>query len=432
MSDKLNPKTNPSAPLDRRTLLKRISQSALAAGLFHALPAAALSGPESAPTGDKNSTLQLGIIGSGSRGQELMRHLLRVPNTRFVAMADIYPPRVDQVRQLTGYPVDHTSDYRDLLARKDLDAILVASPPVHHGEHVTAALRSGHPVYGEKAMGLSVADNQAILRTQKETGQLFQVGHQYRYAPWVVQSIDRIHKGEIGDVTHLYGYWHRNNDWRRPVPTPDPGGTLEHLINWRLYRETSGGLVTELGSHHIDIANWVFGEQPEAVVGSTSIVRYHDGRTEGDNVQAIFKYSNGRRLVFSAITDNSRNGNELWVYGTAGSVQITIEDATFFYEPKKPKPSPVSRGELERGVTTGASYQTRGEMPYRGVGAPVKVSSAYEDPTLTAVRSFTDCVRNKRQPLADVHVGFGSGAAIAIAKDAVFSEQVQPIPKPAT
>ena len=418
---------NPTTNLDRRTLLKNLSRSALAAGILHSLPALAELDP--APAG-KNNTLQLGIIGPGSRGQELMRQLLRVPSTRFVAMADIYPPRVEQVRQLTGYNVDHTSDYRELLARKDLDAILIATPPAHHGEHVTAALRSGRPVYGEKAMGLSVADNQAILRTQKETGQLFQIGHQYRYAPWVADSVARIRRGEIGDVTHIYGYWHRNNDWRRPVPTPDPGGQLEHLLNWRLYRETSGGLVTELGSHHIDIANWVFGEQPESVLGTTSIVRYRDGRTEGDNVQATFKYTNGRRLVFSAITDNAKTGNELWIYGTAGSVQITIEDANFFYEPKAPKPSPVSRGELERGVTTGASYRAGNEMPYRGPGAPVKVA-VHEEPTLTALRSFTDRVRNRRQPLADAQVGFGSGVAIAIAKDAVFTEQLTPIPKPA-
>ena len=119
------------------------------------------------------------------------------------------------------------------------------------------------------------------------------------------------------------------------MPSPDPGDKLEHLINWRLYRETSGGLVTELGSHHIDIANWVFERDPRsAPPGMTSIVRYHDGRTVGDNVQAVFSYPGGRRLMFSSITDNAKIGNELWIYGTEGSVAITIEDATLYYEPK--------------------------------------------------------------------------------------------------
>ena len=112
------------------------------------------------------------------------------------------------------------------------------------------------------------------------------------------------------------------------APSPDPGGKLEHLINWRLYHETSGGLVTELGSHHIDIANWVFDATPERATGMTSIVRYHDGRTVGDNVQAVFSYPGGRRLMFSSLTDNAKMGNELWIYGTEGSVAITIEDAS--------------------------------------------------------------------------------------------------------
>ncbi len=117
-------------------------------------------------------------------------------------------------------------------------------------------------------------DCQALVRAARASKSLLQPGHQYRYASWILASLDRIRKGEIGEPTHVYAYWHSNNDWRRPVPSPDPGGKLEHLINWRLYRETSGGLVTELGVHQIDIANWVFGGQPTHVLGTTSIVKY--------------------------------------------------------------------------------------------------------------------------------------------------------------
>ena len=99
-------------------------------------------------------------------------------------------------------------------------------------------------------------------------------------------------------------------------------------------------------------------------------------RTVGDNVQSVFNYSDGRRLIFSSITDNAKNGNELWIYGTEGSVQITIEDATFFYEKKlSNQPTtdkPVSKTIVERGVVTGASYSTAGEMPNRGVGERVQ------------------------------------------------------------
>ncbi len=222
----------------------------------------------------------------------------------------------------------------------------------------------------------------------------------------------------------MYAYWHRNNDWRRPVPDPQ----FERLINWRLYRESSGGLVTELGSHHIDIANWVFGAQPLRVSGTTSIVRYRDGRTVGDNVQAVFSYPGGRRLVFSALTDNAKVGNELWIYGTEGSVQVTIEDTTMFYEPKRADPLPPSAQVLVHGVTTGASYSTRGEMPYRGPGERLPIT-ALEDPTLTACRAFIECVRAKQQPVANAEIGFGSGVAAATAHQAAIGEETLAVPQ---
>jgi predicted dehydrogenase len=372
--------------------------------------------------------IRIGIIGAGSRGQELLSQALHLPGTTVTAVCDVYPPRFEQVARLAGKPFFRTDSYQELLAHKDLDAVLVASPLAWHGTHTTAAIESGHPVYAEKALGFTVADCQRIRAAALRQKGIFQVGHQYRYAPWIQESLRRIAAGRIGVPTHVYAYWHRNNNWRRPVPAEDPGGRLEHLINWRLYRESSGGLVTELGSHHIDIANWVFGEQPESVLGTTGITRYHDGRTTGDNVQAIFKYSGGRRLVFSSLTDNAKSGNELWIYGTEGSVQITIEDATFYYEKgKEPGAVKVEASALKRGVETSSSYATAGEMPYRGPGERV-VTGEYEDPTLTALRSFVGAVRNVSPVAADVKVGFASAIACAVAHDAVFEERLVKIP----
>ena len=369
-------------------------------------------------------TVRVGIVGPGSRGQELLRQLLHVPGVEIAAACDVYAPRSAQVDALVGHPVPFTQDYRELLGRTDLDAIYVASPLAFHAEHVLAALGSGRPVYGEKAMGFHPEECRAILAEARKPSRLYQVGHQYRYAPWVQEAVRRIQAGQIGEPTHVYAYWHRNNDWRRPVPDPQ----FERLINWRLYRESSGGLVTELGSHHIDIANWVFGAQPLRVSGTTSIVRYRDGRTVGDNVQAVFSYPGGRRLVFSALTDNAKVGNELWIYGTEGSVQVTIEDTTMFYEPKRADPLPPSAQVLVHGVTSGASYSTRGEMPYRGPGERLPIT-ALEDPTLTACRAFIECVRAKQQPVANAEIGFGSGVAAATAHQAAIGEQTLAVPQ---
>lgn len=405
--------------MNRRELLGGASAAWLAMGLE------GVRGLSEMPNTDE---LRVGVIGPGSRGQELIRQLLHVPGVRITAVCDIYEPRFAQVNQLVGGEVPHTADFRELLELKDLDAIFIATPLAHHEEHVLAALNTGRPVYGEKAMGFTPEACAKIYKAATVPGALFQIGHQYRYAPWVRTAVEEIKKGRIGEPTHVYAYWHRNNSWRRPVPSPDPGGRLEHLINWRLYRETSGGLVTELGSHHIDIANWVFDAIPERATGMTSIVHFHDGRTVGDNVQAIFSYPGGRRLMFSSLTDNAKLGNELWIYGTEGSVAITIEDATFYYEPKmSPKAAATGAEVVAHGIVTGASYATKGEMPYRGPGEKLPVPVT-EDPTLAACRAFIECVRTKQQPWANARVGYGSAISAAIANRAVYEEQGIAVP----
>ncbi len=405
--------------MDRRSFLQSASAAALASTTIARAAAPAIK------------PVRLGILGAGSRGQEDMRQFLRVPGVSVAAICDIYPPRYEQVNRIVGSEVPHTADPKDLLSRNDVDAVLIASPVGCHAEHVIAAANAGKPIYGEKALGFTVEDNHNILEAVTRNKVLFQIGHEYRYASWAQEAVRRVHAGDIGTPTHCYAYWHRNGDWRRAVPSPDADGKLEHLINWRLYRETSGGLGTELGSHHIDMANWVFGEQPSSVIGTNSICRYHDGRTVGDNVQSVFSYSQGRRLVFSSLTDNAKQGCEFWIYGTGGSVQITIEDAYFYFEKGRSNAPSADKADsktvVERGVVTGASYSTKGEMPYRGSGEKV-VTATTEDPTLAAVRSFIGAVRGENAIFADVFCGFRAAMACSVAHDAVFTEDRMPIP----
>lgn len=359
-----------------------------------------------------STPFRLGVIGAGSRGQELMRNYLRVPGVKVIAVADVYPLRFQQVNRLCGYQVGEHGDYRALLDRKDLDAIVVATPLGLHADHVLAALQSRRPVYGEKTMAYTVEQAHSIVAEVAASKQVFQVGHQYRYSPWIRSAMARVQAGEIGDVTHVLAYWNRNNNWRRPVPDP----ALEHLINWRLYHQWSLGLIAELGSHHMDIANWAMGSYPTSAQASGSICCYHDGRETDDNVQVILGYPGGRRMIFTSMTNNAKMGDQLWLYGTKGSLNLTLQDATFFYEPKKvEKVVPVGNG--QQAVVTGASYNPANEMPYRGPGSPVQIADG-EDPTTAATRAFVYCARTGERPIADEHVGLGSALAVVCANQA--------------
>src|SRR5260370_14915323 len=251
--------------------------------------------------------INLGSMGVGSRGQQLMRTFLRVPGVLFAGLCVVYEPRFTAGRQITKEKTPLYHDHRELLAARDLDAIIVSTPLSFHSQHVIAALESGRHVFGEKSLAVTVEECYRIVDAVKRTGKHFQVGLQYHYAPWYRETLRRILAGKIGRVTQIYAYWNRNNRWRRPVPDRNDN-KLERLINWRRYKEYSGGLVAELGSHHINFANEVFGGAPESVVGSGGIDFWKDGRETHDNGQVTYRYASGQTLFFTTITTNRVRG----------------------------------------------------------------------------------------------------------------------------
>ena len=360
--------------------------------------------------------IHVGVIGTGSRGKYMMRLFLRVPGVKVTALCDVYEPRFAEGREITVEDTPVYRDYRQMLdSASDLDAVIVASPLNFHGEHMVASLERGLHVYGEKAMGFTVDDCNAIVRATRDSGCRFQTGLQYRYAPWYREAIDRIRNGEIGRVTHVYGYWHRNYNWRRPVPDP----SLERLINWRLYKEYSGGLLAELGSHQIDVANWIFDEIPTSVIGTGGITFYQDGRETFDNVQAVFNYPSGGTHVFSSIIGNHNVGYQVNIYGTGGSVKLTLQDGAFYYEPARAN-SAVPQELIEQGIHTSATLSTSGDMPYRGPGLSIEIpEDEAGNPNFLAVASFIESVRNDTRPFADEQVGWQSAVAVALGNEAI-------------
>lgn len=401
----------------RRDFLRASAAAAGSALLGADAMAQGRSGSGVAPSDE----IHLGLIGAGSRGKHMARLFLRQPGVEVTALCDVYEPRFAETRAITGDGTPGFQDYRRMLdSAPELDAVIVATPLSLHREHVVASLDRGLHVYGEKAIAYTVGDCDDVVDAARRSGKTFQTGLQYRHAPWYRQAVERIRKGEIGRVTHVYGYWHRNYNWRRPVPDP----SLERLINWRLYREFSGGLLAELGSHQIDVANWIFGERPQRVVGTGGISFYDDGRETFDNVQAVFTYPGGGTHVFSSIIGNHKVGYQVNIYGTGGTVELTLEDGTFYYEPARAN-SAVPEELIERGIHTSATLSTRGDMPYRGRGLPIEVPPEEAgDPTFLAAASFIDDLRNGRQPFADERVGWDSAVAVALGNEAIRGKGV--------
>jgi predicted dehydrogenase len=273
--------------------------------------------------------VRYGIIGTGTEGCTLLKFLTTIPEGRCLATCDIYPPNLNKGVETIGNNPHTYEDYRHLLDRKDIDAVLIATPLHLHAPMTIDALNAGKHVFIEKSMFFKEEEEKPIREAAAaHAKQVLQIGLQRRSSVLYNIAMQMIQKGALGKITFLRAHWHRNSDWRRPVPEP----RYERLINWRMYREYSGGLMAELASHQIDVANWAIGAEPVSVVGTGGIDYWKDGRETNDNVQAIFEYPGGQKLVFTSILSNGHHGFEEHIMGDEGTLEITIGKGMYFRE----------------------------------------------------------------------------------------------------
>ena len=397
-----------------------------------------------------NNQIQLGIIGTGGRGQYHITHLNKLDGHKLVAACDIYPENLQKAVDSSKDKPKGYKDYRELLANKDIDAVIISAPLYMHYPMTRDAILAGKHVFCEKSLVFKPEEAFALRALMKEHNkQVLQVGLQRRYSQFYQVARQMIEKGVLGDVTNVYAQWHRNL-----VAKPSQNWIMKknHArgddANWRLLKKFSGGLTGELASHQIDVADWMFGSHPEMVMGLGGIDYFKDGRDNYDNIQLIFRYPKGQRLMYSSICTNSHSPmfnasrtefGEI-IMGTEGTLHLTVgtdeEPALglWFREPAKATPSgkpavagaslastgkgskaiPVLLGKDE--VTEKDSFLSK-EMKFARrwlYGKGVMVPEETQNPVETQLESFFDSCRTGARPKADIEVGLADSSAVIL------------------
>jgi predicted dehydrogenase len=273
-----------------------------------------------------NDRVRLAFIGTGSRGKELLRNLLQfhtTQNIEVVALCDNFEPHLADTlaicKEVKLLPKTY-SDYRTMLADEQLDGVIIATP-LHQHAHITVhCLQNGVHVFCEKSMARTLDECKLMYDTHLSTGRILQIGHQRLFNPIYLEGMKRIHQGELGTIGQIRAYWHRNNNWRRELPNNDQ--RLERQINWRLYKEYSAGLLTELMSHQIQVANWALQQTPVSVMGTGSIRFWKDGREVNDNVALIYSYADGTQFIYDSMISNKKYGCEEQIMGHKGTIEF--------------------------------------------------------------------------------------------------------------
>jgi len=410
-----------------------------------------------------NSKVSYGFIGTGSRGQYLLKHLKGIDNGLCTAVCDIYQPNLDKGAETIGSNPKKFKDYRELLSASNLDAVLIATPLYMHFPVTKAALESGKHVFCEKSLVFKPEEVHALRAMANERPkQTLQTGLQRRYSKFYQTAKQMIDKGMIGQVTHIRGQWHRNTFAKDPWNKPVPAGRTDKEQNWRKYREFSGGLTAELASHQIDVADWMFGSGPEYVVGVGGTDYIKDGRDIFDNIQLIYRYPKGQKLIYTSMTtnrhlplfDGSRTEFGEVIMGTQGTIHITVgtddEPALgmWFKEPALPTATPAGKNAPPAAV--GASLVSTGkggkglpilldqhkvqssdsfiqsELKFAKMwlyGKGVMVPEEDSNPVDVELESFFDCCRTGKKPLADLEVGLHDSTAVILSNLAMYEER---------
>ena len=348
-------KKDKAAKMDRRGFLTRTAAAAgagaiLAGGLNK-------TGAQTGGAGQaakKLDVINVGIIGVGSQGQVLLASCLKkgqdIPGLRFKAVCDIWKfNREKAVKYLNAYnqqkrygQVKEFTDYKEMLAQKDqldLDAVIIATPDWLHAEHSIACMKAGLHVYCEKEVSNSLETARQMVLTSRKTGKLLQIGRQRRSNPRYINAIDGLllKNKLLGRVMQGYAQWHRgiSKDMGWPAKhamsqkdlTRHGYDTMTRLRNWRWYKRYGGGPIVDLGSHQIDILNWVFGGNPKSVIASGGI-DYYKHHEWYDNVMCIFEYENPKtrelaRAIYQVQTTTRRGGFYEAFTGEQGGLVIS-------------------------------------------------------------------------------------------------------------
>lgn len=355
-----------------------------------------------------NDRINIGVIGTGSRGGGMIPLLNQIDGLDVTACCDVLPFRLGEGVDKTEKQVEAYTEYQKLLDNKDIDAVLIATPFNTHSKIAIDALDAGKHVYCEKTMAKGLSGIEALVQKASGSDMIFQTGHQYHSSRLYAHVVDLVKDGEIGKIISFECQWNRNGDWRRTVPDP----SLERAINWRMYREYSGGLAAELSSHQIDFVHWVLGENPNKIMGAGGVDYWKDGRETYDNIHLIYEYPSGVKATFRCLTSNALGDYQIKVYGDKGTILLDYDKAWIYYE----KGASKELADVD-GVSGATAYPQM-----QGKGSAIKVS--HIDPSKQALVDFRDNILNNKMPISNVHTGANAAKAVQLSLDAMDTNKI--------
>ena len=334
-----------------------------------------------------NDRITFGLIGSGGRGRGVARAFIEL-GAQCAAVCDVYKPNLAKGIEIAGEAATGYSDFRRLLERNDLDAVLIATPDHWHVPMMLAAVQAGKDVYCEKPMSHSISEGVRAIRGVRATGRIVQIGMQRRSTAWIIEAKKLVDDGTIGKVFMAKAQWNwvrsapLNNtvlegelDWKRFLgrATARP---LEpqRFRSWRYFWDYSGGNMTDQGTHLMDVIQWLSSSGTPRSAVCQGMVFEMSGSEVPDAFAAAFEYQGMLATWTLNYNNDYENGWTIRLEGNNGTLVLNGEGYKVFAEPWKNNLEPI-----------------------------IEVADLM--PTIPHVRNFLECIKSREEPNAPVEVG---------------------------
>ncbi len=438
--------------LDRRAFLQTAARTATlagAAGRFHTL----LAEPAAPAPRSKNDQIQLALVGAGIQGQHDTSFAVQVPGVKLVAAADCYDGRLTHIKEVYGQDVFTTRDYREILARKDVDAVLIAVPDHWHKQAASDAMAAGKDVYLEKPMIHVYPDGPAIIEAAKQTNRICQIGSQRVSSVVYLKAKELLQSGAIGKLNQVSAYWDRNSslgawnytvpldastqtcDWERFQGTaPHLAWNAERFFQWRKWSDYGSGVAGDLFVHLFSGTHFITGAHgPTRAMATGGLRFWKDGRDANDVLLALFDYREGFNLSLRVnFVDGGAEGEGFLFTGSEGLMEIngTTQSVTVTRTPREVEPGyTVSTFADAMQKETVAKYRQK-YPPEHPEGPPAQQTETFVAPksysdSYDHFKNFFASVRSRKEPVEDPTFGFrAAGAALlgnmSIQKNAII------------
>jgi len=433
---------------DRRTFLKSAAATTLAAAATRLQPLFAQSA--AAARRSPNDMIQLALIGAGIQGQGDTRTALQVPGVKLVAVADCYDGRLTHAKELWGSDLFTTRDYREILSRSDVDAVLIATPDHWHKQAAVDSLRAGKDVYLEKPMIHIYPDGPEIIDAVKDSKQILQVGSQRVSSVVYAKAKELLASGAIGKLNMVTARWDRNSsigawnysvpldastetcDWPRFLGTaPKIPWNAERFFQWRKWKDYGSGVAGDLFVHLFSGTHFITGAHgPTRAMATGGIRFWNDGRDADDVLLALFDYPEGFNLSLHVnFVDGGEESEGFLFTGSEGLMEIAGRTVTVTRTPLATEPGYT--------VSTFAEAQQKAYIDkYREkyplqhpTGAPLRDVEAYTAPpgysdSYDHFHNFFASVRSRTPVVEDATFGFRAAGAALLSNLSVQRDSV--------